>query len=222
MDLTGFMFFILEQSYMLLVYSRRSVDNRTTSWLCIVGSSCPEPQGRWYAHAQIAHMLESLAGGNQMGSDSKNPPKARHRFSFSGPTKQPKVSITIHPPAAPTPVSNDDILDSMTKHTRPQDSPQDQAPQFENADETVARRVHHRGSARGALAVFLGGFVSVWLYGYVTKAYDIPYLSGVTQSPEVQTSIQQASSHPLILGAVTGTVLLGALGAFYLRHRRKN
>ena len=164
----------------------------------------------------------SLAGGNYMGSDSKNPPKARHRFSFSGPTKQPKVSITIHPPTAPTPVSNDDILDSMTKHTRPQAGPQDQTSQFETANETVTQRGHHRGSARGALAVFLGGFVSVWLYGYVTKAYDIPYLSGVTQSPEVQTSIQQASSHPLILGAVTGTVLLGALGAFYLRHRRKN
>ena len=158
-----------------------------------------------------------------MGSDSKNPPKARHRFSFSGQTKQPKVSITIHPPAAPTPVSNDDILDSMTKHTRPQASPQDQVPEFENANETVVRRRHrNRGSARGALAVFLGGFVSVWLYGYLTKAYDIPYLSGVTQSPEVQTSIQIASSHPIILGAVTGTVLLGALGAFYLRHKRRN
>lgn len=157
-----------------------------------------------------------------MGSDSKNPPKARHRFSFSGSTRQPKVSITIHPPAAPTPVSNDDILDSMTKHTRPQVGPQDEAPQFETLNETVTRRGHHRGSARGALAVFLGGFVSVWLYGYLTKAYDIPYLSGVTQSPEVQASIQLASSHPLILGAVTGTVLFGALGAFYLRHKRKS
>ena len=158
-----------------------------------------------------------------MGSDSKNPPKARHRFSFSGQTKQPKVSITIHPPAAPTPVSNDDILDSLTKHTRPQASPQEQVTQFEPTNETVVRRGHRsKGSARGALAVFLGGFVTVWLYGYLTKAYDIPYLSGVTQSPEVQTSIQLVSSHPTILGAVTGTVLLGAIGAFYLRHRRKS
>ena len=111
----------------------------------------------------------------------------------------------------------------MTKHTRPQTTPQDLAPQFETTNETVVRRGHRsRGSARGALAVFLGGFVSVWLYGYLTKAYDIPYLSGVTQSPEVQTSIQLVSSHPTIFGAVTGTVLLGALGASYLRHRRKN
>jgi hypothetical protein len=156
-------------------------------------------------------------------SDSKNPPKARHRFSFSGQTKQPKVSIVIHPPPAPTPVSNDDILDSMTKHTRPQDGPQDQTLQFENPNQTAVSGVHRkRGSARGALAVFLGGFVSVWLYGYVTKAYDIPYLSGVTQSPEIQVGIQLASSHPIILGAVTGTVLLGTLGAFYFKHRKKN
>ena len=157
-----------------------------------------------------------------MGSDSKNPPKARHRFSFSGQTKQPKVSILIHPPPTPTPVSNDDILNSMTKHTRPQANPQDQTSQLENLDETVVSGRRRRGSARGALAVFLGGFLSVWLYGYATKAYDIPYLSGVTQSPEVQAGVQLASSHPFILGAVTGTVLLGALGAFYLRHRKRN
>ena len=157
-----------------------------------------------------------------MGSDSKNPPKARHRFSFSGQTKQPKVSITIHPPAAPTPVSNDEILTSLTKHARPQASPQNETSQLENTDVTVVPRGHrNKGSARGALAVFVGGFVSVWLYGYVTKAYDIPYLSGVTQSPVVQEGVQLALSHPVILGAVTGTVLLGVLGAFYLRHRRK-
>jgi hypothetical protein len=169
-----------------------------------------------------ARARESSWGQVHLGSDSKNPPKARHRFSFSGQTKQPKVSIIIHPPPAPTPVSNDDILDSMTKHTRPQDFPQDQASQFEDEQTVVSTGHRHRGSARGALAVFLGGFVSVWLYGYVTKAYDIPYLSGVTQSPEIQAGIQLASSHPIILGAVTGTFLLGALGAFYLKHRRKN
>lgn len=68
----------------------------------------------------------------------------------------------------------------------------------------------------------MGGFFAVWLYGYVTKAYDIPYLSGVTQSPEVQIGIQLASSHPIILGAVSGVVLVSALGAFYLRHKKKS
>ena len=165
----------------------------------------------------------SSRGQAHLGSDSKNPPKARHRFNFSGQTKQPKVSITIHPPPPPTPVSNDEILDSMTKHTRPQANPQDQAFRFENPDQTIVPKGRrNRGSVRGALVVFLGGFVTVWLYGYVTKAYDIPYLSGVTQSPEVQAGVQLAASHPIILGAVTGTVLLGALGAFYLRHRRKS
>ena len=157
-----------------------------------------------------------------MGSDSKNPPKARHRFNFSGQSKQPRVSIIIHPAPAPTPVSNDDILDSLTKHTRPQQEPQEFT-QFENPNQTIVSTGHRkRGSTKGALVVFLGGFLAVWLYGYVTKAYDIPYLSGVTQSPEVQVGIQLASTHPIILGAVTGTVLLGAIGAFYLRRRKKN
>lgn len=123
----------------------------------------------------------------------------------------------------PTPVSNDDILTSMTKHTRPQANPQDQTSQDEAYGQTALSRGHrNKGSALGALAVFLGGFVGVWLYGYVTKAYDIPYLSGVTQSPEVQMGIQLASSHPIVLGAVTGTVLLGVLGAFYMKRRRKD
>lgn len=131
--------------------------------------------------------------------------------------------MIVHPLAAPTPVSNDDILDSMTKHSRPQESPQIQSSQFENTSEMVVPRRHRsRGSARGALAVFLGGFVTVWLYGYATKAYTIPYLSGVTQSSEVRAGLQLASSHPIILGAVTGTVLLGVFGALYLKHRRKN
>ena len=111
----------------------------------------------------------------------------------------------------------------MTKHSRPQDNPQDQTSQFENPNERVVSRGHRsRGSVRGALVVFLGGFVSVWLYGYVTKAYDIPYLSGVMQTPEVQAGVQLASSHPIILGAAAGTVLLGALGAVYLRHRKRS
>jgi len=67
--------------------------------------------------------------------------------------------------------------------------------------------------------VFLGGFLAVWLYGYVTGAYEIPYLRGVTQSPEVQVGVQFASSNPILFGAVSASVLFGAL---YLRHRKKN
>jgi len=48
----------------------------------------------------------------------------------------------------------------------------------------VPARTRNRGSARGVLVIFLGGFLAVWLYGYVTGAYEIPYLRGVTTSPE--------------------------------------
>lgn len=162
-------------------------------------------------------------GSVHLGSDSKGPPKPRHRFSFTGQTKQPKVSIIVHSPPAPTPVSNDDLLNSMTKQVHPQANPQDEVLEVENPNQTVrSRDRRNRGSARGALVIFLGGFLGVWVYGYVTKAYEIPYLSSAMQSPEIQIGVQLASSHPIILGAVTGAVLLGALGALYLRRRRKN
>jgi hypothetical protein len=83
----------------------------------------------------------------------------------------------------------------------------------------VPARTRNRGSALGALVIFLGGFLAVWLYGYVTGAYEIPYLRGLTQSPEIQVGIQIASSNPILFGVVSASVLLGAL---YLRHRKKN
>ena len=83
----------------------------------------------------------------------------------------------------------------------------------------IPARTRNRGSARGALVIFLGGFLAVWLYGYATGAYEIPYLRGVTQSPEVQVGVQFASSNPILVGALSASVLIGAL---YLRHRKKN
>jgi hypothetical protein len=67
--------------------------------------------------------------------------------------------------------------------------------------------------------VFLGGFLAVWLYGYVTGAYEIPYLRGVTTSPELQVGVQLVTSNPILFAAVSASVLLGA---FYLRHKKKN
>ncbi len=96
----------------------------------------------------------------------------------------------------------------------------EESTQFQDSNQTtVPVRTRNRGSARGALAVFLGGFLAVWLYGYVTGAYEIPYLRGVTESPEVQVGVQLVSSNPVLFGAVSASVLLGAL---YLRHRKKN
>jgi len=64
----------------------------------------------------------------------------------------------------------------------------------------------------------LGGFLAVWLYGYVTGAYEIPYLKGVTESPEVKLTVQFVASNPILSGAVAASVLVGVL---YLRHRKK-
>ncbi len=157
-----------------------------------------------------------------MGSDSKKPPRPRHLFSFSGQSKQPETSST--PRAAS--VTRDDILNSLTKHAHPEQAPVEEASEIEESAQfqdsiqtTVPVRTRNRGSARGALVVFLGGFLAVWLYGYVTGAYEIPYLKGVTESPEVQIGVQLVVSNPIVFGAVSASVLLGAL---YLRHRKKN
>lgn len=157
-----------------------------------------------------------------MGSDSKKPPRPRHRFSFSGQSKQPEGSST---PREAT-VTRDDILNSLTKHAHPQEGPEEEGSEIEEAAQlqdsygtVVPARTRSRGSARGALVIFLGGFLAVWLYGYVTGAYEIPYLRGVTTSPEVQVGVQLVSSNPILFGAVSASVLLGAL---YLRHKKKN
>jgi hypothetical protein len=166
--------------------------------------------------------LEKVLEKVRLGSDSKKPPRPKHLFSFSGQSKQPESSST--PPAAN--FTRDDILNSLTKHAHPQQGPVEEVSEIEGSGQfkdvnpsVVPARAPHRGSARGALVVFLGGFLAVWLYGYVTGAYEIPYLKGVTESPEVQVGIQMVSSNPIVFGAVSASVLLGAL---YLRHRKKN
>ena len=157
-----------------------------------------------------------------MGSDSKKPPRPRHLFSFSGQSKRPE-DVSMPREAK---VTRDDILNSLTKHAHPQEEPVEEVSEIEEAAQfqdpnqaPVPTRARNRGSARGALVVFLGGFLAVWLYGYVTGAYEIPYLRGVTESPEVQIGVQLVSSNPILFGAVLTSVLLGAL---YLRHRKKN
>jgi hypothetical protein len=112
----------------------------------------------------------------------------------------------------------------LTKHAHPLEpeetpSETEQAVQLQETNRTTVRApARDRGSARGALVIFLGGFLAVWLYGYVTGAYEIPYLRGVTESPEVKASVQLVSSNPILSSAVAASVLLGVL---YLRHRKK-
>ena len=166
--------------------------------------------------------LERVLGKVRLGSDSKKPPRPRHLFSFSGQSKQPEGSSM--PRAAN--VTRDDILNSLTKHAHPQQGPVEEVSEIEESAQVqdlnqtaVPVRTRNRSSARGALVVFLGGFLAVWLYGYVTGAYEIPYLKGVTESPEVQAGVQLVSSNPILFGALSASILLAAL---YLRHRRKN
>src|SRR5216684_4549731 len=156
--------------------------------------------------------LEKVLGKLRMGSDSKKPPRPRHLFSFSGQSKQPETSSK--PRAAG--VTRDEILNSLTKHAHPEQGPVEEeseieeSAQFQESNQTtVPVRTRNRGSARGALAVFLGGFLAVWLYGYLTGAYEIPYLRGVTESPEVQVGVQLVSSNPVLSSAVAVSILLG-------------
>jgi hypothetical protein len=114
-------------------------------------------------------------------------------------------------------------LDSLTKHAHPLDPEETTAEtehevQFQEPDQTLTGGTRNRGSARGALVIFLGGLLAVWLYGYMTGAYEIPYLRGVTQSPEAQVGFRLVSSNPIISGVLAASVLLGV---FYIWHRRK-
>jgi hypothetical protein len=156
-----------------------------------------------------------------LGSDSKKPPRPKHRFSFSGHSAQPESSSTTHP----TNTTRNDILNSLTRHAHPHEEPEqaletDEAAQFQESNQIpIPARTHNRGSVRGALVIFLGGFLAVWLYGYVTGAYEIPYLRGVTGSPEVQVGVQLVFSNPILFGAGSASALLGLL---YIRHRKNN
>jgi len=115
----------------------------------------------------------------------------------------------------------------MTKQVHPEQVPEQfpevgYASPLPQVDKPPTRpKTRNGGPARGAFMIFLGSFLAVWLYGYVTGAYEIPYLRTFTQNPEIQTGFQLASSHPFLLGAVSGALILGTLGVFYLRHRRK-
>jgi hypothetical protein len=157
-----------------------------------------------------------------LGSDSKKPPRPKHLFSFSGQNKQPANTSTPKEEK----ITRDDILNSLTRAQHPQEGPlegvpdTEEAAQFQDQDRTVVpAKIRSRGSARGALVIFLGGFLAVWLYGYVTGAYEIPYFSAVTKSPQVQVGVRLVSSNPILFGALSASVLLGTL---YLRHRRRN
>src|SRR3989442_15507189 len=98
--------------------------------------------------------LEKELGNVCLGSDSKKPPRPRHLFSFSGPSKPPEGPST---PSAAN-VTRDDILNSLTKHAHPQQGPVEVVSEIEESamaqdlNQTAAPvRTRTRSSARGAL-----------------------------------------------------------------------
>src|SRR3989454_10040332 len=116
----------------------------------MTGYLCPKPRARQYVYAQIERSLENNGGEVHLGSDSKKPPRPRHRFSFSGQSKQPKGSSVLRT----SNVTRDDILHSLTKHAHPQQgsveevSEIEEPAQFQDTDQTaVPARTRNQGSA---------------------------------------------------------------------------
>jgi len=158
-----------------------------------------------------------------MGSDGKQPPKARHKFGFEGSKKLPRAVATPRS----RPVTNDDILNSLVKQSTPREDSEvfpevGYAAPLQSGTEISVTTTRGRGHAVGAVILFLGGFIAVWLYGYVTRAYEIPYLSGLAQNPEIQVLTHLASSNPVLFGAISGLILLAVAGTLNLRHRKKS
>lgn len=152
-----------------------------------------------------------------MGSDKR--PKPRLRINFLK-KEDRSSSQTTH----------DEILDSLTKQAHSNEKPitqvndqvamtedsghfQDQ--EFLKGGRSENKRSRHAG--RSAFLLFIGGFVAIWSYGYLTGAYDIPYLSSLTRTPEFQTSAQTVSANLLPAGMLSAAALVAAL---FLHHRR--
>ena len=155
-----------------------------------------------------------------MGSDSRSP-RARHRFGFSGPlTRQKKDRVTT-----------DDILDSLTRQAelRQKLGEKDQVRLEEIAETEDLSRfqgfIHEPASplmmatkrSFGHLAfvfMLLGGLAVVWLYGSVSKRFDLSSLSAIVQ----RSGVQSVFANEAQVGIIGLVALIGAL--WILRTRR--
>ena len=126
--------------------------------------------------------------------------------------------------------TRDDILNSMTRHAQARDGPTEEGTGhvLEVVDSTGTERQNfppsdlggaktNRHSGKLAFLIFLGGFLGVWGYGFLTRAYDIPFLSLVTQNRAVQDGVQTASAHLLLVGLASGGLLLAILVILAMR-----
>jgi len=155
-----------------------------------------------------------------VGSNSRSP-KARHRFSFSGPpTRQKKDRVTT-----------DDILASLTRQAelRQKLGERDRVALEEIVEREDLRRFQgfNPESASplmmatkrsfGHLAfvfMLLGGLAVVWLYGSVSKRFDLSSLSAIVQRSGVQSVFATEAQ----VGIIALVALIGAL--WILRTRR--
>ena len=149
-------------------------------------------------------------GAGLLGSAPKKRSKLRFRFDFSGQNDKRTVEKKTR---------DDDILDSLSRQAHSENPPVPKTvSEIGEAVESVRQEPKHGHAGRSAFLVFLGGFLAIWSIGYVTKVYEIPYLSGLLQNQVVGMGIQTVTANPVPAGAVSALVLLSAL---YALHKKK-
>jgi hypothetical protein len=155
-----------------------------------------------------------------VGSNSRSP-KARHRFSFSGPqTKQKKDRVTT-----------DDILASLTRQAelRQKLGEKDQVAleeivetedlsRFQGVNpEPKSSSMVETNAGFGHLVfvlMLLSGMTVVWLYSSISKPFDLTSLNGIIQKSGVQAIFANLTR--------LGIIALAALaGALWIRRKRR-
>ena len=154
-----------------------------------------------------------------MGSNSRSP-KARHRFSFSGPPMRQKKDR----------VTTDDILASLTRQAelRQKLGEKDRVALEEIVEREDLRRFQgfnpesksslvEKNAGFGHLAfvfMLLGGLTVVWLYSSISKPFDLTLLNGTNQKSGVQAIFANLTR--------LGIIALAALaGALWIRRKRR-
>ena len=169
-----------------------------------------------YVNSQIeAHPY--LYRGLRLESDSQASPKARHRFGFSGKRKRPLPSVS-------TPVSSDDILDSLTRQAASQVGFREEQTQglellaeteeptlysepivsteTQIPEENVRRLGHY-----AFVIMCVVGMVVVWLYSSGRGMLDASLLTGLIP----KTGVQSVFTDPLQIGIVSIIAMITGL-----------
>lgn len=180
----------------------------------------PHPSVGEYSLLQIRDRPTSIVGRIRLSSDSRSP-RARNRFGFSGsPTRQKKERVTT-----------DDILDGLTRQAElrqklGEDDPvrldeiagTEELIQFQGFNpEPALHAMIDKKRSWGHLAfvfMLLTGLTVVWLYGSISKPFDLTSLNGIIQ----RSGIQSIFANRAQLGIIALAALLGAL---CIRHRRR-